>query len=330
LRHYLELRLGAGSLGFREEPEEVPHGWETYIYRFRLRGEGLPRPYGRRLVLRIYASPQGVPRARYEFACQQALCRAGYPVAEPLLVEEDCGLFGGPFLIMECLPGETLLDHLRRHNTHILGVARQLAEQQVRLHRLSPEDFPAPPGPFLERRLDELRGLVRDYGLEGLTAGLCWLRARRPEEPAAPCVLHLDYHPVNVLVHEARAPAVLDWNESDVGDRHADVATTVVLMHTAPVEGTCVRERLLAPLTRWVLIHRYLHVYRRRLGIDLHILRYYLAWTALRRLAIGGMWLRAGPQSYGCKPSAVHHLQTGYVERLQECFRRCTGIPVSL
>jgi aminoglycoside phosphotransferase (APT) family kinase protein len=326
LRDYLELWLGAGALTFREGPEEVPHGWETYIYRFRLRGDGLPRSYDRRLVLRIYASPQGIPRARHEFAAQRALFRAGYPVPEPLLVEEDCGLFGGPFLIMECLPGATLLDYLRGHNTHILCVAGQLADEQVRLHQLPVEGFPAPPGPFLERQLDALRGLVRDYGLEGLTAGLVWLRVHRPDEPAAPRVLHLDYHPVNVMVHDGRPPAVLDWSEADVGDRHADVATTVLLMQTAPVHDTSLRERLLVPATRWVMIHWYLHVYDRRLGLDLRLLRYYLAWTALRRLAIGGMWLRAGPQSNGCKPSAVRHLQTGYVERLQDCFRRWTGV----
>jgi aminoglycoside phosphotransferase (APT) family kinase protein len=328
---YLEPRLGAGELAFAEAPEEIPTGWETYIYRCRVRGRRpLPRPFDRRLVLRLYASPQGTPRARHEFAVQRALFRAGYPVPEPLLVEEDCGLLGGPFVIMEWLPGETLLDHLRGHSMHVLWVAAQLAEQQVRLHRLPTEDVPAPPGPFLERRLEELRDLVTTYGLDGLAAGLDWLRARRVAEPASPCVVHLDYHPINVLVRDDRPPGVVDWSEADVGDRHADVATTLLLMYTVPVTVTCLRERLLAPLARWVLIRNYLRVYGRRLRLDLRTLRYYLAWTALRRLAVAGMWLRGGPHCYGCKPSAVGHLKAVYLQRLQEVFRLCTGVPVHL
>lgn len=331
LGEYLAPRLGAGDLAFAEGPEEIPHGWETYIYSFRLRASGpLPRPFDRRLVLRVYAGPRGVPRARHEFACERALFLTGEAVPEPLLVEEDCTLLGGPFLLMEWLPGETLLDYLRGHNLHILGVAGRLAETHVRLHQLPAAGFPAAPGPFLERRLGELEALRDEYGLDGLTAGLAWLRGHRPGGEAAPCVLHLDYHPINVMVHDGRPPAVLDWSEADVGDRHADVATTVMLMRTASVEGIGFHERVLAPLTRWVLVRRYLKVYTRRLGLDVGRLRYYLAWAALRRLAICGMWLRAGPQSNGCKPSAVLHVRTGYVGRLAEAFRRWSGVAVQV
>ena len=324
---YLAPRLGAGELHFAEGPDEIVHGWETYVYRFRLRAEGpLPGPFDRPLVLRIYGSAQGVPRARREFAVQRALHLAGQPVAEPLVVEDGCGLFGSPFLIMEYLPGETLLDYLRHHKTHVLGVGVRLAEQHARLHRLPASDFPAPAGPFLERRLAEVGAFVRNYGLEGLAAGLDWLRTHRPGEPERPALLHLDFHPVNLMVAPGRPPAVLDWSEADVGDRHADVAATVLLIDSAPVENARLLDRLLDPPARWVLIRSYLAVYHRRLGLDRRTLRYYLAWAALRRLGMCGMWLRAGPQSNGCKPSSIRHLRTGHVEALQDCFRHCTGV----
>jgi len=92
------------------------------------------------------------------------------------------------------------------------------------------------------------------------------------------------------------------------------------------VENARLLDRLLDPAARWVLIRSYLAVYHRRLGLDRRRLRYYLAWAALRRLGVYGMWLRAGPQSNGCKPSSIRHLRTGHVEALQECFRRCTGV----
>jgi aminoglycoside phosphotransferase (APT) family kinase protein len=327
LRDYLAPRVGAGELQFAEGPAEIPHGWETYVYRFRLRaGRALPRPFDRPLILRIYASPQGVPRARREFAIQQSMAHHGPAVPEPLLAEQDCDLFGGPFLIMEEVPGETLLDYLRRHNLHILWVARQLAEEHVGLHRRRAEDFPYRAGPFLERRLGELHKMVLAHGLTGLKEGLDWLRAHRPEEPARPAPLHLDFHPINLMVHPDRPTVVLDWSEADVGDRHADVATTVLLLRSAPLQGASLRERLLTPLTRWALARRYLRVYGSCLPLDRRVLRYYLAWAALRRLGVCGMWLREGPQCNGCKPSSIRLVKCGHVETLQDCFRRWTGV----
>src|SRR5579885_1817012 len=80
---YLRLHLDAQELAYAEAPEEIVHGWETYIYRFRLRGGRLPAALDRPLILRIYASPQGVPRARREFAVQAHMHRAGHAVPEP-------------------------------------------------------------------------------------------------------------------------------------------------------------------------------------------------------------------------------------------------------
>ena len=87
---------------------------------------------------------------------------------------------------------------------------------------------------------------------------------------------------------------MLDWSEADVGDPHADLAMTTLLLRYAPVEGLGPHERLMAPLTRWFLARRYRIVYRRCGPIDRDRLRYYLAWACLRRLATYGMWLRAG------------------------------------
>jgi aminoglycoside phosphotransferase (APT) family kinase protein len=327
LRGYLSERLGGGEICFAEEPEEIPHGWETYIYRFRLRpADSLPRQFDRPLIVRIYASAQGVPRAQHEYTCQKSLDEAGFPVPEPLLLGEDCGVFGGPFLVMKCLPGGTLLDYLRHHNMRILWVAAQLADWHAQLHAQPVGNFPMRPGPFLKRRLNDLTEQTRSYHLTRLTAALDYLRAHPPAEPTAPCILHLDFHPINLMVDEGRPVGVLDWSEADVGDHHADVATTVMLIYTSPVEGTNLREHLLTPAVRWFLIRHDLRVYASRLGLDLRTLRYYLAWATLRRLAVYGMWLRAGPQSTGCKPSSLRHLTTGHVKNLQECCRHWTGV----
>src|SRR5262249_25044866 len=81
-------------------------------------------------------------------------------------------------------------------------------------------------------------------------AGLDWLCDNRPAASDSPSILHLDFHPVNIVVPRDRSPAVLDWSLVDVGDRHADVASTVILLRTAPVEVTDVWQWLLRPAAR--------------------------------------------------------------------------------
>jgi aminoglycoside phosphotransferase (APT) family kinase protein len=328
---HLRPRLQAGVLRYIEEPRPIPHNWEAYIFRFQLAAEGVQPPaFADPLVLRLYATAQGGPRAQREFAAQRHLRPLGYGVANPLLLEPTCAPLGGPFLIMEMIPGGTLLERLRRHPYFILSIAASLARLHLRLHALPPECFPAPSGRFLDRRLDELRALTGAHQLDGLAPGVAWLYSHRPSEPSAASILHLDFHPANVMVPPGGPPVVLDWNEADVGDRHADVATTLMLMQTVPVETTAWHEPLLEPFARWFLVHRYLRLYQRQCPLDAGKLRYYLAWAILRRLGIYGMWLRSGPGSNGCKPCSLHRVRPAHVADLAERFRHCTGVAVHL
>jgi aminoglycoside phosphotransferase (APT) family kinase protein len=326
LSAYLAARLGR-SVEFAEPPALVPGGWEAYIYRFRLRpAGGLPGRFARPLVLRLYAGSQGLPRARREFAAQGHAFRNGYPAPEPLLLEADSGFLGGPFLVMENVPGETLLDRLRGNWARILEVPGRLARSHARLHALPLDGLARGEDPFLTRQLEELRRRVRTFGLDGLAVGLRWLEVRRPPDPEEPRLLHLDFHPVNLIARDDGESVALDWSEADVGDNHADLATTLLLLRYAPVEGLYPHERLLAPLTRWLLARRYRVVYRRARPIDRGRLRYYLAWACLRRLTTYGMWLRAGPLSNGSKPGALGRVTPGHVRELAGCFARLSGI----
>jgi aminoglycoside phosphotransferase (APT) family kinase protein len=325
LSAYLAVRLGRGEVGFTDPPTLIPRGWEAYIYHFRCSGR-VPPSFDRPLVLRLYAGPRGLPRARREFAAQRNAHHLGYPVPEPLLLEQQSRPLGGPFIIMEHVPGETLLDRVRGNCLRVLEVPARLAEAHARLHGLPADGLPVPPGPFLARHLAELRRTVRDYDLDGLKPGLRWLEARRPPEAESPRLLHLDFHPVNLIARDDGECAVLDWSEADVGDVHADLATTLLLLRHAPVEDLSFRERLLAPVTRWFLGRRYLKVYGRGAAIDRGRLHYYLAWACLKRLATYGMWLRAGPLSNGSKPCAVRRVTPAHVCDLALVFARRAGI----
>jgi aminoglycoside phosphotransferase (APT) family kinase protein len=281
------------------------------------------------LGLRAYDTPHALARARHEFAIMRSLHERGYPVPCPLLLKEDYQPFGGPFLILPWVPGITLLEWLRHGFWRILNTADQLAGLHQALHALPLAGPFASPASFVERRLDELDWMIGDYDLAELTAGYAWLRERRPPPPARPSILHFDFHPVNVIVHDGRPQAVLDWSEADAGDPHADVAMTLVLLRTAPVAPETLHERLLARPARWWLARRYLRTYRRSSSLNPDVLRYYLAWASLRRLAVCGVWRRVGPWIHGFKASALRHATPSHEAALSRVFRHATGIDLS-
>ncbi|WP_216325849.1 phosphotransferase family protein [Deinococcus aestuarii] len=52
--------------------------------------------------------------------------------------------------------------------------------------------------------------------------------------PASPAWLHLDYHPLNVLVEGGAVSAVLDWENVALGDARLDVARTLSILSADP------------------------------------------------------------------------------------------------
>jgi aminoglycoside phosphotransferase (APT) family kinase protein len=331
LLEYLQWQLGIRELRYIRAPEPNNDGWETFIYRFQLGARpGLPPEFTVPLILRIYASAQGLPRLQHEFAVQEYVAARGYPVARVLLWEEDCSRFGGPFLIMQCVSGETLLEAMLHQPWRIISGPRQMAEAHVRLHHLGCAGFPTAAGPFLERHLQELEHQVQDFDLHSLVPGLRWLMDHQPGAPQDPRIIHLDFHPLNLMVSNRHIKAILDWSDADVGDIHADVAATLVLIRSAPVEVHHLWDRLSLWPGRWLLYRWYLRAMRRREPLDGAKLRYYLAWASFRRLCRYGMWFQAGPTITGSKPSSLRRLTTRHINTLRRCFARETGIGIAL
>jgi aminoglycoside phosphotransferase (APT) family kinase protein len=329
---YLKKRFNSDDLRYLNSPVPNTNGWETHTYRFRLAAfwpnaiPGEDRP----LVLRIHCSPQGLPRARHEFAVQRHLHNLDYPVPEPFLLEESCALFGGPFLIMEEMAGQTLYENLLFFSWMMWPRSAAMAAMHSRLHRLPIDGFPRPPGPYLTRRLDELRSLIRKYRLDGLLPGWKWLADHRPPPPVTPCILHLDFHPFNLLCGWFPSLSVLDWTEADVGDHHADVATSLMLMSCCSAGKPNAWERFTLPVARRLVSNWYLRSYAKRIPLDRGVLDYYRAVAALKRLCGYGRWLRASPLSTGCKPSSIHYLNARHLETLQDYFRQYSGVAISL
>jgi aminoglycoside phosphotransferase (APT) family kinase protein len=281
-------------------------------------------------VLRIYASPGGLPRAAHEFAVQEVLHRRDFPAPRPVLLECGTGVFGGPFLLMERAPGRPLLKLLESRPWRLWVLPRRMGRLHARLHGLSAEGVPASAGPFLARRLEELDGVIREFGLAGLRPGFSWLTQHRPRGRAGRHPLHLDWHPLNLMLAEDGRVTALDWAEADVGDRHADVATTLLLLRCAPAPVRGAWRRLALPLARGVTSRQYLRAYRKLMPVDGQRLSYYCAWAALERLARYGRWLAAGPESTGAKPSAFCHVRPTHLGDVARFFRRHTGVDIRL
>jgi aminoglycoside phosphotransferase (APT) family kinase protein len=328
---YLRDRLGTGDLSFAEEPSPITDGWETYIDRFRLQSHGeLPADYRAPLIVRRYESSTGLPRLRHEFAVQNHLGALGYPVAKPLLCEEDDAILGGPFMIMQEVPGKTLLDFMFHHPWRILDGPGWMAALHAWLHRLPPPGFPDAEPDLAGRHRAAMAEAITDYCLDGLRPGLDWLEQHAPASGAPESIIHLDFHPVNLIFQGGSAIGVLDWTESDVGDRHADIAATLVLIRTAPIDVSGIWQRFASVPGRWMLYRRYRRAYRRLMSLDPERLDYYIALAALRRLCRYGMWLRDGPTITGSKPSSIRYLNEDRVHILERCFFEPTRTRVQL
>jgi hypothetical protein len=142
--------------------------------------------------------------------------------------------------------------------------------------------------------------------------------------------LHLDFHPVNLLVDNGQCTGVVDWCDSDVGDRHADVSVSLLLIESTPMNRLSPLQRFLTPVGRFMLRRRYLRAYNRLFPVDRGKLLYFRAWASLQRLARWATWLRDSPLVCGSKPSALTNVTPSAVRFLERYFQRWTGVKIGL
>jgi aminoglycoside phosphotransferase (APT) family kinase protein len=331
LRSYLAERLEIPDLDFAEPPLEYPDGWEAYLYRFRLRPSAtLPAEFAQQLVLRIYTNAEALPQARREFAVLQHVHQLQFPVPGAVLLEEDLSSFGGPFLLITHVPGKNLLRAMLHYPWLLFGAAEWMAATQLRLHQLRAEGLSTDDCSVLTRCLKLMAALIEEYHLDGLRPGLQWLREHQPAPEERQAIVHLDFHPMNLLYQRGRPLAVLDWSYAGVGDIHADLGTTMMLFQCIQLPHLPWYERLAAWIGRWSLLYWYLHNYRRQVPLDAARLDYYRAWAALCKLCRCGQWQYGSCEVSGYKPASERYLRPAQIRALQQYFRKRTGVAVHL
>ncbi len=128
---------------------------------------------------------------------------------------------GHPAVLISWCAGRTLLQELQSRPWRIWPLGLHFGRMQARIHAVA-----APP--VLRQRPE------------------AWIQWAGPEEvalqerlralaPGAAALLHLDYHPLNVMTDGTRITGVLDWVNALAGDPRADWARTYTILRMEPI-----------------------------------------------------------------------------------------------
>lgn len=213
--------------------EQIPGGASRETYRLRLQ-----RPGGETgVILRRDPKTSLIDTERaLEYQTYAAVYAAGFPVPEPLLLEEDASWLERPFSIMAEVPdcassvadlaGEAhapLRARLGEHKWTLLG---RLAA--MRPDALGVTGFMAAPEHPAAYELEHWAAVIEADALHPqpvAAATIRWLRANLPPPGPRLALVHGDYRSGNFLyAPDGTIKAVLDWEMAHVGDPLEDLA----------------------------------------------------------------------------------------------------------
>jgi aminoglycoside phosphotransferase (APT) family kinase protein len=207
------------------------------------------------LALRVFRASQAA-HWRQELDALAAAAAAGIPVP----AVRAAGLWRDrPATLLAWSAGEPLLQILLRRPWLASSLGRAFGRMQARLHRVAaPAGWPpdawlgwgAPHDPAVRAALERMTS-------------------------ARSMLLHLDYHPLNVLADRSQITAVLDWVNARAGDPRADVARTATILRLAPAGRP---PTLLLRLQRRALEHTWRRGYEQEHG-PLGDLTAFYAWA---------------------------------------------------
>ena len=181
------------------------------------RGRSVTDPPGRLLAsgraAEVYDLGDGTVLRRYrspsadtaqEARVMRYVAEHGYPAPKVLAAD-------GPDLVMPYVEGPTMFDVLRRRPATLFTHARRLSKLQQQLAAIAAPDWLMAPG---------------------------WT-----PDPAGDAVLHLDLHPMNVVL-SPDGPVVIDWTNAAAGPPGFDASITYVVMASYTPDDQ--RERIAA------------------------------------------------------------------------------------
>jgi aminoglycoside phosphotransferase (APT) family kinase protein len=272
------------SLGF-ERPgstERVSGGRDTALFRIELGGE--------LYALRVFRPGQdGV--ARREAEVMRAARVEGVPV--PRMWAEGTWRDRAALLLSWC-PGRPMAEELAARPWRAWPLGVLFGRCQAAIHgRPSPEALPSAGRAWI------------DWAGPGEEALAARIRGTAPREDS---LVHLDYHPLNVMTDGERITGVLDWTNARAGDPRADYARTLTILR---LDSGAASPLVLAVLR--VFEAGWRHGYRRIAGRPSDMAPYY-AWA-------GAVMLRdRGPRPD--RPGGMTARELGRVRAWTERWRK--------
>lgn len=179
-------------------------------------------------------------------------------------------------IIIKKIPGKTLVGVLSEDPSYLPKISSHMAELQLNMHRLEAQQMHSYRS-VLELSVDsEELSFLTDEEKE---------KARKYIDalPDGNRILHLDYHPDNIMADGDKA-SVIDWATAACGDPAADVATTVYLMREGEmIPGLSKEEAEFLEQLRAKMLDGYLELYREHMPVsDEEIARWRLAVLMVR------------------------------------------------
>jgi len=228
--------------------ERVTGGRDTAVFRVHLEN-------GSR-ALRVYGAGQG-KGLRREVAVMEAAREGGIPAPPVYAVDSDSER---PALLMEWCRGRPVAHELKARPWRAQHLGVLFGRMHAAIHDVSaPATLREPRRSWITWAQDEAVGAR--------------LGERTHREDA---LLHLDYHPLNVMTDGHAITGVLDWTNARSGDPRADYARTLsILRLDAEVEGR------LTSIAR-LIVRRFEHGWRqgyREAAGEPADLAPYLAWA---------------------------------------------------
>ena len=209
-------------------------------------------------ALRVFRSSQW---SAFDRECAALDIAAGHSIPVP-----DIRASGSwqerPALLLSWCDGQPLAISLRQQPWRLVGLARAFGRMQAAIHRIRDIALPhTEPADWITWYQ------AVDADLEA--------QLRQRASPAR-YLLHLDYHPLNVLTSGGAVSCVLDWANTRAGDPRADVARTYAILVAEPHQAG--PEPLWYRVVRRMLAHSWLAGYQAVAG-ELRDMPLFYAWA---------------------------------------------------
>lgn len=235
-------------------PEVVAGGQDTAIWKFSTED-------GKWHALRLFRAGQSEGARREQLAMQAAAASVPVPAIEAAGEWES-----RPVVILSWCAGAPLLAGLEKKPWLVWKLGRLLGETQAAIHRL-----PAPA---------ELAAGAPDYWLRrGGERAHALAEQLRAQDLSTSTLVHMDYHPLNVLADGSTITGVIDWPGAAAGDCRADLAFTTAILQAAPIPPDPLRP--LFKLARGILYKAWRRGYEDAAGLKINDaeLAPFLAWA---------------------------------------------------